>query len=477
MTQAEDRSGAWSAALVLSAAVLVGYGMTLRAPLIYDDVSFIRDNPLFHLPFSVFLSRIFSARYFYVTQAASDAPLATWQPLVALAHYPFAGHLAALRLLGLAFHAANAFGVWALARRLGAEGRGALLAGLLFALFPASTEAVDFVSFKGHVLTASFVLLCLNAHGRGRPALAHAAFALALLSKETAAAGLPILLAWEFLVERRPPAEAARRLWGYALLLAVYFGLRFVWLDAAPPLPGWAPTARLGGLSFAWYLRLLLWPWPLCLERTLPGGLAVWLGWLAPLLFIGVLARLRRDPLAAFGLAWFGAALLPMLHLMPFANLSPVADRYLYMASAGACLLSAHGAFSGAWAWARWALLLAWGCLTLVRNGMYLDSEALFRQAAACAPANPRPWLLLGIEQYAAGRPQEALGAFEKAYALDPTFPQTLNNLAGAHLALGQFDKAEAILRELVRREPGVAQWRDNLEAVQHAQAQAKGPK
>ena len=461
-----ERRDALTAAAVIGAVVLVAYGMTLRAPLIFDDVAYVRDTPIFRLPPGEFLSRVFSSRYFALTQPGASQPLATWQPLVAVLHYPFAGQLPLLRLVGILLHAANAWLVWALARRLGAGVRGAYLAALAFAFFPPSTEAVNLVSFKSHVLVAFFLLLCVHAWAAGRGAFAYAAFALALLSKETAVAGAAVLAAWELLVERRTPPEAARRLAGFAVLVAAYFVARFAWLEAAPALPAYSPGPRLGGLSFAWYVRLLAVPVPLCLERSLPDGPWAWLAWLAPLSALAALWRVRRDRLAAFALAWFIAGLLPMLHLIRFANYSPVADRYLYLASAGACLLFAHAVFEGPLRLAPYAALAAWVGLTVARNGLYLEPAALFRQAADCAPANPRPFALLGLELYHDGRIQEARDAFQKAYDLDPGLPQVVNNLAGAELALGEAPRAETLLRRALKLEPDSAAYHENLAAV-----------
>src|SRR5438105_13975482 len=93
---------AWTNAAVLGVAVLVAYGMTLRAPLIFDDVAYIRDNALFRLPWPQLLSRVVSLRYFATTQELS------YQPLVTLVHYLLASRLGLLRLSGLLLHAADA---------------------------------------------------------------------------------------------------------------------------------------------------------------------------------------------------------------------------------------------------------------------------------------------------------------------------------------------------------------------------------
>lgn len=462
------RREAWVTAAALAAAVLAGYGMTLWNPPIYDDALYIADNPLFRLPWMAFLGRVFSTGYFKAAQEG------TYQPLVTLLHYPLSGHLPLLRLSGILLHAGNAILVCRLGRELGGSRRQALVAGLLFALFPPSTEAVNLAAFKGHTLAAFFILACLLADLRGRPGLALASLALALFSKETGLVALPLLAARRLNFSKEKPEQIAAALAGPAGLAAGYLALRFLILEPTSPSP-FGPTARFAGLSFAWYLRMIALPYPLCLEHTLPAGAAALsAGWVALAAVPAALWALRRQPLAALGLGWVAVALLPFLHFLRFANYSPVADRYLYLAVAGPCLLAAHPKAAGRARFALYALLLGWGCLTLVRNGMYLEPQALFRQAAACAPENPRPPGLLGLEQYAAGRVDESLASFQEAYALDPNYLPTISNLARAHLALGQLPEAERFMREALRRQPGSAVLRDNLGVVLLDQARLR---
>jgi hypothetical protein len=159
---------------------------------------------------------------------------------------PFGFHLTSLAL-----HALNAFLVFLVTRALLRAGgpeadeesrrrsaQVAFVAGLIFLLHPSHTEAVTWVSGRSDLLAAFFCLLSLSAYvshareGRaGALALSLASFALALLSKESAAC-LPLVL---FAVAAHlggGGSRAGRLKWGlwkaapFAALLGVYVAAR-----------------------------------------------------------------------------------------------------------------------------------------------------------------------------------------------------------------------------------------------------------
>jgi hypothetical protein len=405
----QDSQAAAFAALLALCALL--YGMTLAAPVFYDDLSHVQNGPLLAASWREAWAAAWSRRYFAL------AAERTWQPLVTLLHRALGPTPWLYRGAGIVLHALNGLLVFRLGRRLSGAGP-AWAAALLFCAFPPSTEAVFFSSFKGHLLACGFGLAALERwlaylDDADRRALgaALAAYAGALLSKETGlAAGVLCGLAWLCLGRpRRTEGLAA-----VGALSAAYLAARFLWLLPPPPFP--ERFARPFAASLAWYLRSLVWPAPLCLEHTLSG-----VGAAGAAAFAGLAALLwacRARPKRLFLALWIPAALLPFLHLIAFANLSPVADRYLYLPAAGFCLLLAD-AFSGGRArLAPAALLAAWGGATAARNGLFRDERGLFEQTAACAPANARAQYLLGLACLKDEDPAAAETAFRRALAL-----------------------------------------------------------
>ncbi|MDD5302865.1 MAG: tetratricopeptide repeat protein, partial [Elusimicrobia bacterium] len=178
--------------------------------------------------------------------------------------------------------------------------------------------------------------------------------------------------------------------------------------------------------SLAWYLRMLVWPWPLCLDRTLVQGAWVWAALPG---YAGAAWALRRRPRELWLLLWIVAASAPFLHFIAFANFSPVADRYLYLPVAGFCLLLAQ--LSGrSGLGALCAVFTVWSGVTAARNGLYRSERAIFAQTSACAPSNPRAQSLYGLACLRDGDPAGGEEAFRNALRLRES--------AGAHTLLGE---------------------------------------
>jgi len=70
--------------------------------------------------------------------------------------------------------------------------------------------------------------------------------------------------------------------------------------------------------------------------------------------------------------------------------------------------------------------------------------------------------LEFGVAMARRGLWNEALFRFNKADELDPGNPRILNNLAVAHEAVGQFEKALSIYQEAIKVAPGNAELKRN---------------
>jgi hypothetical protein len=105
-------------------------------------------------------------------------------------------------LLNLVYLMIAATGLALLARQIRGWSFG-LLAGVMFAGMAGIPVLVGWASCSQDLLAIDFVLLALLARSRGRDGLAILSFAAALLSKETALAMAPALVAWDWIVNRR----------------------------------------------------------------------------------------------------------------------------------------------------------------------------------------------------------------------------------------------------------------------------------
>ncbi len=404
----------------------------------------------------------------------------------------WADNLAGYHLINLALHAASAFLLVLLLRRLDLPG--AWPAAFLFAFHPVNVESVAWISEQKNALSTVFYLSAAllylrfdRTRLRSHYLVAFGLFVAALLSKTVTAtlpAALLILLWW-----MHGKLDRTRDLRPLAPWLAL--GV------AAEIFAGWASRRTLGGAGAHFTLNLM--------ERILLAGRVIWfylakLVWPVNLMFvyprwtisthvawqwlfpIGALAlgaalwllarahparRLFRAPLAGF--LFFAVTLLPVLGLF---DLSPfvytfVGDHHLYQASLGilipvACLL--------AWAARKAALLpavvvavlaiVSWNHTSVFRDAETLYSETIFR--------NPESWkahtnqgLLLSSQK---GRSAEDMANMRSAVRLNPDSSE-------AHLNLGVFvsdlaghsQEAIAEYRTALRLDPNSAVAHNDL--------------
>jgi tetratricopeptide (TPR) repeat protein len=382
------------------------------------------------------------------------------------------------RLSNLAIHAACALLLYAwlagVLRRAGEPGAraGAFFAGLLFAVHPLASEAVQVPSFREDLLALCGVLAALALSPVRRAAirvpLQLAAAALALGAKESAVA-LPFLLAltwWCFPVERPAPGRMrAELLAGLALgvaWFAVVFtarpaqALRAEWngLALQPPENFWTAP----GL-FAQYLKLLVAPWPLCADRIVaPVSTPVSFAFMLPLALavalaaLGLLAR-RRAPLVALGIGWLFIAFAPVSNLIPLFN--PFADRYAYAMIPGfAALAAALPPSDPIVRRGLIAMAVVYVLLLQLRLPDWRNDETLWAATLRVEPRSARAHTGLGLAALARGDTEAAAGFFARADALNPRDVSALVNLAILDGRAGDHAAAAARLEEAVRRRP-----------------------
>lgn len=388
--------------------------------------------------------------------AAWWASLPGIRPLLKLSYA--LNHASGLGLPGfhavnVAVHAAGALLALALLRRLerraaapGAPaGRAPLVAALLFALHPAQTEAVTYVSGRSTSLAAALVLASALVHVAGRdgwrPRLARvlspALLAASLGVKELAVVLPAALVAVELADVRRPASvrAALRATASHWLVLAVALSSyarsptygRLV--DASLALRGpWANLlTHLHGL--AWLAGQALRPDRLDADpviaaaRALDGVAAVTALALAAALAGGV-ALLRRRPAVALALLWT-VLWLPVAGLV-IPRPEPANDRQLYLALlgpgwlAGSALAALSARVRGAAVAGAAAALALLGVSTAARNRLYADEVAFWQAVLARSPGNGRALNNLGFALAARCRVAEAAAAFSRAAEVAP---------------------------------------------------------
>src|ERR1035437_8573375 len=422
--------------LILLAAGSVAFGSSLGSGFHFDDYAIFSDPALQ------------SARGWLEVWAPLQTRPLTWFTFW-LNRQLGAGDPLGYHLFNLLFHLAAVLLAWECLRRLLPE-RTALVAAVLFAMHPIQSEAVNYVWARGIVLAAIFCFGALWQWLDGRPWIALAWFALALLAKEECAA-FPLLLVWlgwrgslrgKFTAARKslglrpcdvvplratppdpkgvprsglrsePGPEGTPSASGFAVApklavtalgalaamfaLALAAGARVIWATAA--LPG-APAGLQAGISPAQYLlvqgavicrylQLFAAPYGFTVDPDISVHLPV--GIAAWALLVGATFwLLRRERACA---TWWIAGLIlliPSSSIFPAADVS--ADRRMYLpmfafAAAAGLLLARVKAPA---VLAAIALLLVG--LSVQRTMVWMTEESLWREAVARAPRKLRP--------------------------------------------------------------------------------------
>ena len=374
-------------------------------------------------------------------------------------------------LINAAVHAMNAFLLYAVLKHLNI--RGALFAGLIFALHPVHVESVAWISERKNVLSGFFYLLSLYAFlknedrpGKGLYALSLILFIMALLCK-TVACTLPAALLIIRWMRGRDigTGYAARLVPFFAIGLA--FGLLTIWWEANLVGAsgkmwemGYVERVVLSGRVFWFYLYKLLAPFELIFiyPRWQVDPSVIW-QWvfpaaavLAAALLLGLSRKIGRGPAAAQ--AFFLVTLFPALGFIdvyPF-QFSFVADHFQYMASAGPISLFAataawaagrgapsEKALSGAGVLMAVVLLAMLWALSFSQTFAYKDSDTIWKDTIA---KNPQAWIAhtnLAVDSINEDH-DFAIAHLEKAYRLNPS-----NESISHALGLALFKKSREL--------------------------------
>jgi Tfp pilus assembly protein PilF len=337
---------------------------------------------------------------------------------------------------------------------LGSQPRGdwvAFAAALLFAVHPIHTEAVASIVGRSELLAAGFLLAAWLFHLRGRAILGVLCFALALLSKESAIAFLPLALAGDYARGKLEPwtryAPIAIATLLYIFLLWKAHGDRLGLEHIAlldNPLAHLPPLWRiLNALRVGWkYVALQTFPVTLScdysfdaiplyanLRNTLPAAVATLVA------------------LAAWGWAIWkrqsGLMLAGAIYLAGFATTANIfvstgtimGERLAYLPSAGFCLLIALGCrrVEVNYRAAATAILLlltaAFGVRTLARNRDWKDDLTLYQADVRAVPGSAKIHSNLGHEYLNRRQFDLARTELQAALKIYPDYPDTMETL------------------------------------------------
>jgi hypothetical protein len=415
----------------LGAALLV-YRPALNGPFVSDDFHYVKNNAHIHELSAAGIARLFDPSGAATIEIVNYAPL---QLLVhGLAWRAFGEETTGHHLINVALHALASLLLVALFASVGISPAGALAGGTIFLLHPANVEAVAWISQLKSTLCLALALAALLAWNR-RPGLATLAFAAALLAKPTAAFALPVAALFD-------RARRERLRWGWlavwALVLAAYSVAEFATHQRTgaaeatlheTPLVLVRTVAAIG----ARYLVMAATSAGISAFHEPPPATSPVDPWWLAALAVGALlgARLvavwRRRQIEAAFWVWAAASFAPVSQIFPF--LYPMADRYLYFilpGLLGGVLLAGGELLARLPAPRRTAAMRAALGLAAVlaagfaarateRAGLWRSNAALLADAAAHYPDGKVGSVLAARRAVAAGDPDAALDALERA--------------------------------------------------------------
>ncbi|MGE5280022.1 MAG: tetratricopeptide repeat protein [Deltaproteobacteria bacterium] len=467
---------------VIAVLVFVVYSPSLKGPFLWDDEHLVVNNTYLrswtHVP-QILASDIANG---------AGREYDFWRPLQVLSYLVdftlWKLNPAGYHVVNVLLHLLAASALFWLGCLIFADERPAVLAALFFAMHPAHTEAVSFVSGRADPLSLAFVLLayCFLLKD-GTPSRLYffaglGAYALALLARESALL-LPVLV---FLGCVTLGRCVSRRAWAGLLGVSVLYAalrltvLRSIW--PSEPLAQYTLAQRLPGAfaAFTGYLRVLLFPVGLHMEYG--NRLVAWTdvrvtaGILAFCFFLGALFRKGTPGPVRFGLAWFLAALLPFLNVVAPLD-ATMAEHWLYLPSLGLFFILAW--FLGR----RWnaapvasgavaaLLLLFWGASTFYHNRFWADPAMLFERIVKLAPQSTRARVSLALTYLGAERFEEAEKLLVESLKEDPRDYVAYNALGSLYYRMNRKADAEAAWRNGMAVEPRFGEFYSNLGVIE----------
>jgi tetratricopeptide (TPR) repeat protein len=393
----------------------------------------------------------------------------------------------------------------------------AFAAALLWLVHPLQTESVTYIIQRAEALMGLFYLLTVYCTLRGTEAFpaGHGWFALAVLacalgmgSKEVMVTAPIVVLLYDRIFLAESWAELFERRW------PLYVGLAATWVILMVPIQIALGLIRDpsggGGVGFhvtkvspqdyalsepgviVHYLRLVFWPYPLCLDYDWPvAASAVEIA--APLLMVmGLLAAtawaLWRRPRIGFLGAVFFLILAPTSSFMPFVDLA--FEHRMYLALAPLVLLLVLGVqelledWSRRRQWSPWqqsaaaagilaASTATLGAVTFARNMDYRSDVGFWTSTVAARPDNVRAHLNLGMALARQGRFREAAEQFGAVVREHPDDAEATQDLGWALLEGGQLEEAVRFLQKALEIDSDHAAAHVNLAKAVFLEAKA----
>jgi tetratricopeptide (TPR) repeat protein len=487
--------------VLIIAAGIWAYHNSFQGPFVFDDVRWIPDNP--------------SIRHLWPIWKVlwpKSAALVNARPVVNLSlavNYALGGtRVWGYHALNLTVHILGGMTLFGIVRRTllrpklrerfgSAAGGLALAVAVIWTVHPLQTESVTYIIQRAESIVGLFYLLTLYCFIRGVESprfglwygLCVGACALGMASKEVMASAPLMVLLYDRAFVSGTFTESWRR------HRRLYVGLSAAWvllvlmvasartfaqasvMAQQGKVTGWDYLATQPGVIL-YYLRLAVWPYPLCFDYygAIPSvpGLDMPLSLMVIVILLAATAwGCKLNSAWGFLGAWFFLILAPSSSFVPLD--SPIYEHRMYLSLAavvtvvvvvavwlGRRLLSKQQRLVAGWL-AVTCVVVPFTFLTIQRNRDYGSGLLIWGDTVEKRPTNPRARNNLGLALADAGRLSDAVAQYELALRLNPDYAEAHNNLGFALMKAGRLGDALAQYEQALRLNPGLAQAHNNL--------------
>jgi len=474
--------------VVVCMVVLITHWPALSAQAIsFDDSRYFVDNWLVRSP------SWDSARRFLTEVIEPSTVGGYYQPLTMISlmlDYAIGGQtdsLISFHRTSLLLHVANTALIIVLLYQLFGQVWIAAAVGLLFGVHPLTVEPIPWIGERKTLLAAFFTLWSLNFYiryvhkGGWKPYTGCIVmYVLALMSKPTSTPLPAVMLLMDFWPLRRMSWRAFLEklplfVVGGASAVITYLSQSLTASVIMPESYGLMRVPQVICHNIIFYLYKMIWPANLSSHYAFPDPL----GFLTPMVMIGVIGTFILIPLLLLSLRWTRAALtgwliffvmvFPTMQMLQFSDVI-ASDKFVYLPSIGILMIVA--AFLG---WicadgvyrheARYAtvaiivLLLAGAESFGTRHYLacWKDTASLFAQMTRVTPNAISPRNNLGVALAERGDVNQAMELFNEVLKMKPGNTEAHLNLGKLLADQGKYDEAMRHYKEVLRLLPNDA--------------------
>lgn len=435
---------------IVLAFILFGNG--ILGQFVYDDDWVINKNPIVSNFSNIFNQ--FVLPYHYLQPETG-----LYRPLTLISfsfNYIFGNGPTGFHVINILLHALCAFLIFNLIFKIFNSKRLSYLTAILFLFLPIHVETVTFISGRADILAFLFSLLAFWFLVEKKYWLSSAMFLLALFSKESALAVIPIMVFWIWFYERDNIKNLVKKLTYYMPSLGIYALLRYITLknfflsnDADliyNPLKftDWLSRFYTALKVMTVYLEKTFWPVNLSADYSFnqipvihsPLNFQVILGLIILTCLVYVIFWNRtKSGIVALGSIIFLSSYFIISNFI-FSIGTIMAERTFYFPSFGAALIAVFGVenligwrFKKIWLGLFGLVMVVYGVIIMNRNPVWHDRLTLYTDMVKTAPQSVHAKTNLGVYYIQNNHWDEGKKLILETYAVDPEHLPILDSL------------------------------------------------